>query len=93
VSSDITRVGPPDENDFPPERGLIERIWRDSWYCNLASRTFGLFFLFGRGAAKMDESEHAGDEPPPADQPWHGLPEAELTKEQRREAMERLSRE
>ena len=87
----FTRTGPTARGDFPPRRNsLWERIWRGSWVLWLFSawRTpFGmLIFLRGR---RMEEDA----EPKEVEQPWHGLPEADLTEEERRAALERMHRD
>jgi hypothetical protein len=86
--SDVTKVGPPEPDDLPRKpSGFFERIWRASWYVGLFNGIMTPLTVF-RGADFFKKNA-----PPEVEDPWHGLPEAELTDEQRREAMERLSRE
>lgn len=69
---------------------MFERIWRGSWVLYLFSAVrspFGmLIFLRGR---QMEEDA----EPKEVEQPWHGIPEADLTEEERLAALEKMHRD
>lgn len=94
--SDVTKVGPPEPDDLPRKpNSFFERIWRRSLFAGLFNFSLGFggplaIFKTREMEQRVEAEEQAEVE---ADHPWHGLPEAELTDEQRREAMERLSRE
>jgi hypothetical protein len=85
----FTRAGPTADADFPGKRrNLFDRMWRWSGFlafANLVRAPFG-FLIY----SKMREAE-AREKAPEPEKPWHGLPEAELTDEQEREAQRRVA--
>lgn len=87
----FTRTGATADGDFPAKRkNIFDRIWRWSLWLPLASLVrapFGMLVFF-----KLREAE-AREKAPEVEPPWHGLPEADLTEEQRLAALERMHRD
>jgi hypothetical protein len=87
----FTRTGATADGDFPGKRkSLFERVWRWSGglaFANLVRAPFG-FLIY----SKMREAE-AREKAPEPEKPWHGLPEADLTEEERIAALGRMHRD
>lgn len=80
----VTKVGPPERSDRHRKPNMFERIWR-------IVRWWGFPFNT-RAAARIAEAEMALEEPE-REEAWRGLPEADLTEEQREAAVRRIKDE
>ncbi len=87
----FTRTGARADGDFPGKRrNALERFWRWSLFLslgNLLRAPLGMLLFF-----RMREME-AREKPPEVEKPWHGIPEADLTEEERRAALRRMRRD
>jgi hypothetical protein len=87
----FTRTGATADGDFPGKRkSLFERLWGWSAFLsltNLLRAPFGMLIFF-----RMREME-AREKAPEPEKPWHGLPEADLTEEERIAALGRMHRD
>ena len=79
----ITKVGPPEPGARPKKRGLFARIVRRA--------TLGAA-LFNPAAYRVAEAEQKLEEWK-REEPWHGLPAADFSDNQREDAAERMKRE
>ena len=86
----FTRTGKMKKADVPHRRNFLERLYRLSRNLGLGNtlRSSHRFIIFTRVRTADDAAE-----PKPVEQPWMGLPEAELTDEQEHEAQRRASSE
>jgi len=86
----MTKVGPPTSDDSPKRNSLMNRIWRGSravWFWNSLRSPWGLLIWWRTTDVEIRA------EPKPIEQPWVGIPEAELTDDQEDEAQLRLAGE
>ena len=86
----ITRTGKMTKADRPHRRNFLERLYGLSRNLGLgnALRSSPRFTIFTRVRTADDAAE-----PRPAEQPWVGLPEAELTDDAEHEAQRGLDAE
>ena len=90
----VTKVGPADKDDFPRKKGLLHRVYRFFYVISgLAWVSRMLWFLpigsTGRAIHEVTKDDEPGSHyhPPP------GIPEADLTEEERIAAVERVKQE
>lgn len=87
----ITKVGPREPGDGPrKKRRWFEKIWRGAWFFWLVNSLRNPFawIIFWRVQDAEDKAKAAKVE-----DPWHGLPEADLTEQERLNALHRMKYE
>ena len=86
-----TKTGKMTKADAPRRKSFFERWWRGAWLgylFNVVSSPFAalIFWRTREVEARLEEQETPAE-------PWHGLPEADLTDEQEQEAQRRAANE
>jgi hypothetical protein len=89
----FTKAGPLERGDRPPNRnGFWETFFRA--FGRFRDWTWGVLIVrSSRYGPDVDLAVRAGDSGPEVKEPWHGLPNAELTEEQREDGARRLAEE
>jgi hypothetical protein len=90
----VTKVGPADKSDLPRKKGFWHRALRFLHIVSgLAWISQVFWFLPGRSTGRAIDSVTRDDEPGSHYHPPPGIPEADLSDEQREAAAERMKRE
>lgn len=90
----VTKVGPPEKSDYPKKRGLLHSVFRFFYVISGLAWVMRVFlYLPTRTSGRAIQELTKDDEPPYRYSPPAGIPEADLTDEQREAAVERIKRE
>ena len=87
----FTKVGPPDRGDYVRKRGLLHRIGRFFYVgSGLAWFLSAAWFMSPRTSKKAFDVLTSDPDAPAHYHPPEGIPEADLTEEERKLALEQM---
>lgn len=90
----VTKVGPPDKSDHPKKRGLLHSVSRFLYVMSGLAWVMQVFlYLPTRTSGRAIQELTKDDDPGAHYQRPPGIPEADLTDDQREAAVERIKRE